>query len=42
MSASASASDATTSTGDGVLQIRPGEFGLPSIEPMCLAAVLDL
>ena len=39
---SASASDATTPTGNVVLHIWPGEFGLASIEPTCLAAVLYL
>ena len=42
MSASASTSDATTLAGNVVLHIWPGDFGLPSIEPTCLAAVLYL
>ena len=41
MSASGSASD-TTSAGNVVLHIWPGAFGLTSIEPTCLAAVLYL
>ena len=42
MSASASASDTTTPAGSVVLHIWPGAFGLASIEPTCLAAVLYL
>ena len=42
MSASASASDAATPAGDVVLHVWPGEFGLASMEPTCLAAVLYL
>jgi len=40
--ASASTSDATTLAGNVVLHIWPGDFGLASIEPTCLAAVLYL
>ena len=39
---SASASDTTTPVGSVVLHVWPGEFGLASIEPTCLAAVLYL
>lgn len=42
MSASTSASDETTPAADVVLHIWPGAFGLASIEPTCLAAVLYL
>lgn len=42
MSASASTSDATTPAGNVVLHIWPSAFGLASIEPTCLAAVLYL
>ena len=42
MSASASNSDATTLPGNVVLHIWPGAFGMASIEPTCLAAVLYL
>ena len=42
MSASASTSDVTTSAENVVLHIWPGAFGLASIEPTCLAAVLYL
>ena len=42
MSASAFASDEATPAGDIVLHVWPGAFGLASIEPTCLAAVLYL
>ena len=42
MSASASTSDAMTLAGNVVLYIWPGDFGLASIEPTCLAALLYL
>ena len=42
MSASASTSDLTTPVENVVLHIWPGDFGLASIEPTCLAAVLYL
>ena len=41
-SSTTSASDATTPAGRVILHIWPGEFGLASIEPTCLAAVLYL
>jgi hypothetical protein len=42
MSESASTSDATTATVNVILHVWPGRFGLASIEPTCLAAVLYL
>ncbi|KAF9647567.1 hypothetical protein BDM02DRAFT_3270177 [Thelephora ganbajun] len=42
MSASASTSNVMTPAGNVVLHIWPGAFGLASIEPTCLAAVLYL
>ena len=42
MSESASASDAKTTATNVVLHVWPGAFGLASIEPTCLAAVLYL
>ena len=42
MSASVSSSDTTIPAGNVVLHIWPGAFGLASIEPTCLAAVLYL
>ena len=42
MSASGSTSNTTILAGNVVLHIWPGAFGLASIEPTCLAAVLYL